>query len=67
NQQTSEVITIPQTSLLINDPSKLTFIVPATLPDGDYKLNIATQFSPSAKILSEVRTYVFDYVLNVTR
>ncbi|MCK9618820.1 MAG: DUF4469 domain-containing protein, partial [Lentimicrobiaceae bacterium] len=42
NQQTSEVITIPQTSLLINDPSKLTFIVPATLPDGDYKLNIAT-------------------------
>jgi len=67
NQQTSAVIAIPPTSLLVNEPSKLTFVVPATLPDGDYKLSVCTQYSPSIKLLSEARTYVFDYVLNVTR
>ncbi|MDR0725082.1 MAG: DUF4469 domain-containing protein [Prevotellaceae bacterium] len=53
---------MPKTSVLINDPSSVTFIVPADLPAGDYKLSITTQFSHSA-ILKEPRTYIFDYVL----
>jgi hypothetical protein len=59
---TAEVWQIPNTSILINDPSKITFIVPADLPAGDYKLSITTQYS-SKTLLNEPRTYVFDNVL----
>ncbi len=65
NQDTSEVTVIPQTSLLVNDPSKITFIVPAGLPAGDYKLSVCTQFPGSSTLLKEPRTYTYDYVLNV--
>ena len=66
NQVTQEVISIPQTSVLVNDPSKITFLVPATLAAGDYKLNLCTQYSPSVKTpLKEARTYTFEYVLNL--
>ena len=66
NQETEEVISIPQTSILVNDPSKITFLVPAGLAAGDYKLSLCTQYSPSVKTpLKEARTYLFDYVLNV--
>jgi hypothetical protein len=59
---TGTVTDIPATSVLINDPSKLTFIVPTNLPAGDYKLSLTTQFSHNS-MLKEPRTYVFDYVL----
>jgi hypothetical protein len=65
NQDTSEVIAIPKTSILVNDPSKITFVVPAALPAGDYKLSVCTQFIGSGALLKEPRTYTFDYVLNV--
>lgn len=65
NQITNEVTVIHITAILVNDPSKITFIVPATLLAGDYKLSIATQFSNSAQNLKEPRIYIFDYVLNV--
>jgi hypothetical protein len=54
---------IPKTSIPVNDPSKMTFIVPAGLPAGDYKLKIVTQYSTNQTFLKEPRTYVFDYVL----
>ncbi|MDR1675872.1 MAG: DUF4469 domain-containing protein [Tannerella sp.] len=54
---------IPSESILINDPSKITFIVPAGLPTGDYRLSITTQFANNTTLLNEPRTYVFDYVL----
>ena len=65
NQDTSEVTAIPKTSILVNDPSKITFVVPASLTAGDYKLSICTQFTGSSTLLKEARTYTFDYVLNV--
>ncbi|MGV8095655.1 MAG: DUF4469 domain-containing protein [Mangrovibacterium sp.] len=65
NQDTSEVTAIPNTSILVNDPSKVTLILPAGLPAGDYKLSICTQFAGSGTLLKKPRTYVFDYVLNV--
>lgn len=67
NQATNEVITIAKNAILVNDPSKITFIVPQTLATGDYKLSLCTQYSPSVKVLKEARTYVFDYVLSVTQ
>ncbi|MDR1594946.1 MAG: DUF4469 domain-containing protein [Prevotellaceae bacterium] len=59
---TGAVTDIPKTSVLINDPSSLTFIVPADLPAGDYKLSLTSQFAHGA-MLKEPRTYTFDYVL----
>jgi hypothetical protein len=56
---------VPMESVLVNDPKKVTFIVPADLPVGDYKLSLTTQFSTAATTLKEPRTYLFDYVLAV--
>ncbi len=65
NQETEEIISVPMTSILVNDPSRITFLVPLTLAAGDYKLTISTQYSASAKPLKEVRLFTFEYVLNV--
>jgi hypothetical protein len=54
---------IPMTSILVNEPSKMSFIVPTNLPEGDYKLKIITQYSSSSGFLKEARTYIFDCVL----
>jgi hypothetical protein len=60
---TGKAVQIPTTSILTNDPSKVTFIVPTDLSAGDYRLSITTQYSTNATQLKEPRTYVFDYVL----
>ncbi|MEA4936685.1 hypothetical protein SDC9_104816 [bioreactor metagenome] len=65
NQATQESIRIPMTSVLHNEPSQLTFIVPANLPAGDYKLQLTTQFSTTKQLLNEPRIYLFDYILTV--
>jgi hypothetical protein len=65
NQADNTVTMIPANSIAINDPSKITFIVPSTLPEGDYKLSVTTQFSTATQLLKEPRTYTFDYVLTV--
>jgi hypothetical protein len=65
NQTTQEVTTIASNSIAVNDPSKVTFIVPATLASGDYKLSVTTQYSTAAQMLKEPRTFTFDYILNV--
>jgi hypothetical protein len=65
NVNTQAVVTIPRTSVLINDPSKITFVVPANLPNGDYTIAISTQFSTGNKTLKETRTGTLDYILNV--
>ncbi|MDR1170823.1 MAG: DUF4469 domain-containing protein, partial [Bacteroidales bacterium] len=56
------VVDIPSTSIAVNEPSRITFIVPASLPAGDYKVSLVTQFT-SNTLLKEPRTYVFEYVL----
>ncbi|MDR1121816.1 MAG: DUF4469 domain-containing protein [Dysgonamonadaceae bacterium] len=56
---------IPIESVLVNDPKKVTFIVPANLPFGDYKLSLTTQFTSGSALLKEPRPYLFDYVLAV--
>ena len=60
---TATVTDIPLTSIGTNDPSKISFVVPAGLPAGDYKLSLTTQYTANI-LLKEPRTYVFDYVLS---
>jgi len=66
NEVTKAVTVIAKTAVLVNDPSRITFVVPADLASGDYKLTITTQYSSTSKLLKEPRSYTFDYVLNVT-
>jgi hypothetical protein len=63
NTETGQVTKIPATSILHNDPGMVSFIVPANLPAGDYRLSIVSQYSSSSVTLKEPRTYVFDHVL----
>jgi hypothetical protein len=65
DQNSSTETLIPMEAILVNDPKKVTFIVPADLPAGDYKLSLTTQFSSGNSRLKEPRTYLFDYVLAV--
>jgi hypothetical protein len=59
------IFQIPMTSILINDPSKISFIVPVDIVHGDYKLKVVTQFSNSSVLLKEPRSYTFEYPLSV--
>ncbi len=48
-----------------DDPSKITFIVPAALAPGDYRIVLTTQFSGTKNMLKEPRICEFEYMLNV--
>ena len=65
NEDDGTVTAIPTNAIALNNPSKITFVAPAALPTGNYKLSIVTQFSNSAVLLKEPRIYVFDYTLTV--
>lgn len=65
-QDSDGEVAIPRNSILVNDPSKISFIVPASVPSGDYKISITTSYSGSGgNALKEPRTFVFDYILAV--
>lgn len=56
---------VPATSLLRNDPSFFSFIIPS-LPVGSYYLEVATQYGGNSKqLLKEVRRNRFPYLLEV--
>lgn len=65
NEETKAETQIPINTILTNTPSKLTFIVPASLAQGDYKLIVTTQYSSSGIQLKEARNILLDYVLEV--
>jgi hypothetical protein len=65
NQADGTETIVPPTAILVNDPKKLSFIIPADLYAGDYKLSITTQYSGGANLLKEPRTCLFDYILAV--
>lgn len=48
------------TSLAINDPSRLMFSVPASLPEGTYKLRVETYFSTGNTTLKSLRSIDYD-------
>jgi hypothetical protein len=56
--------TIPTTAIGINDPSRVSFVVPLDLPDGEYLLSIVTQYTGSTG-LKQPRTLTLEYPLLV--
>lgn len=65
NQDTQEATPVPMSSIGTNDPSRLSFVVPATLASGSYLLSIVTQFTSGTTLLREPRTVVLRCVLSV--
>lgn len=63
NEDDGTATVIPPNAIAVNNPSKITFVVPASLPAGNYKLSIATQFTGGSTPLKEPRSYTFDYTL----
>lgn len=66
NQSNKKITEIPMTSILVNQPSRLSVVLPSDLKSGEYKLVIGTQYSKGGQPLKEVRTYEFEMVLSVT-
>lgn len=46
--------------IVINEPSRLLILVPATLAPGEYQLSITTQFSGGANLLKQPRNISYD-------
>ena len=67
NTQTQAEVVVPPTSWLQNDPSRISFIVPADIPDGVYRLKITTQFASNGLELKESRVAISGYDLIVAR
>jgi hypothetical protein len=60
-----QVWTIPETAIGINDPSRVSFVVPTDLPNDEYQLYIVTQYSNGTKDLKNPRTLTLDYNLTI--
>ncbi|MDR1221351.1 MAG: DUF4469 domain-containing protein [Tannerella sp.] len=56
---------VPATAIGINDPSRVSFVVPTGLPDGEYLLSIVTQYTGSSNGLKQPRTVTLEYPLLV--
>jgi hypothetical protein len=65
NQDTKEVITVLPNTIGMNDPSRISFVVPATLVPGSYLLSIVTQYTGSGGERKFPKTIVLGYVLTV--
>ena len=56
---------VPATSIGINDPSRVSFVVPGDLSAGEYELSIVTQYTGSRAELKTPRTITLAYPLTV--
>jgi hypothetical protein len=61
----SDYFPVPATAIGINDPSRVSFVVPSDLPDGEYLLSIVTQYSGTLNGLKNPRTVKLEYPLLV--
>lgn len=58
NVETKAKIKVEASDIVINEPSRLMILVPATLEAGNYELNITTQYSQGTTALKEPRTAI---------
>jgi hypothetical protein len=60
----STSLKVPKEDIVVNTPSEVMIVVPATLTAQKYQLKLTTQFS-GANLLKAPRTVVFDKTLTV--
>lgn len=65
NIDTQEKTKVEASDIVINDPSKLMILVPATLTTGTYELSITTQFSNNKVTIKEPRTDVLGVNISI--
>jgi hypothetical protein len=56
---------IPATAIGINDPSRVSFVVPVDLTPDEYTLSLVTQYTGGVKELKKPRTVTLEYPLQV--
>ncbi len=60
NAATKAVTKLATGDIVLNEPSRLLIMVPATLEAGEYELSVTTQFSGGNTTLKQPRVVVFD-------
>jgi hypothetical protein len=65
SQDTKEVTTVLPNSIGMNDPSRISFVIPATLTSGSYLLSIVTQYVGSGRERKDPKTILLGYILTV--
>jgi hypothetical protein len=65
NVDTTEDIKLEPQYIAVNDPSRILFIVPATLSAGTYELRIRTQFTGGGSTLKHPREVTLGYHVTV--
>ena len=65
SQATQQQVAVPSNSIGTNDPSKISFVIPAALDKGEYLLSIVTQYSGGGKERKDAKTILLNYVLTV--
>jgi hypothetical protein len=65
NVDTAKDIKLESKCIAINHPSRILFVIPATLSAGTYELRIVTQFTVSRKALKYPRAVTLGYYLTV--
>jgi hypothetical protein len=58
-------IIVPAKDIIINQPSEIIIVIPATLTAKTYQLKITTQYSSGSTFLKKPRTVLFDKILTV--
>ena len=64
NVATQEVVTVPMTSIPLNKPKEIIFVVPAGLTSGQWQVRIVTQVS-AGKVLKSPRGFTYEAILVV--
>jgi hypothetical protein len=59
NTATAETTRLDMADIVINEPSRLLILVPASLAAGEYELSLTTQFSTGSTLLKQPRSTTF--------
>ena len=65
HQATHETFAIDRKSIVVNYPTRMTLILPASMPTGEYQLTICTQYSMSGRLNASPGYYTFPFELKV--
>ena len=63
NEGTQEGFRVESSDIVVNNPSELIIVIPS-LPSGQYKVAVVTQFGGTT-LLKEPRVFIFDKILTV--
>jgi hypothetical protein len=66
NTETGEDLRLPDTSIVLNEPSRLLLLIPANFAVGEYELRVSTQFSRGNKPLQTPRTAELAFPVTIT-